>query len=246
MVNLTTKRFIPLFDEIRNHVFQWALDDEWRKLPKSIGIALTQVMNEIKIHESLRELGSTDERVDESEAKSRSAFIGLFNRKFLKLANFECQYRPSPIDNININRVIKTIADEGGNYVEYVEWFFDEFCALEENKKLMPPTYGLICSSKIVSKFLFKMKDTFRLRKDEIYNQSTRNTLIQIALPLAERRNSKELAAKTLEFSNQKITITKFYSILKAFAEKLDDAEAKAKCAEIDKMIEGNKAKHGA
>lgn len=231
-------RYIQLFDEIKNHVFQWALDPDWKKLPKSVGIALTQVMNELKIHEALRAAGGTDEREDNTDMKTVRAFIALFKRKFLELANFECQENPSTVDIMNIRRVIQNIADEGGNYVEYIDWFFGDFCSLEANKKYMPPSIKLMCSSGIVSKFLYVMKDSFRLRKDDLRNQTTRNALIQIALPLAERTKNKELTEKILDFSNQKTTVTKFFSQLKAFAVKLNDAETIRKCNEIDQAIQ--------
>lgn len=234
-------RYIPLFDEIKNHVFQWAIDQDWKKLPKSVGVALTQVMNELKIHEALKATGASDDREDNTDQKAVRAFIGMFKKRFLELADFEYQENPSTVDIMNLRRVIQTITDEGGNYVEYIEWFFNDFCTLESSKKLMPPSLRLLCSNTIVSKFLYAMKDSFRLRKEDLRNQSTRNALIQIALPLAERTKDKELAAKTLEFSNQKITVTKFYSLLKAFAVKLNDPETIAKCDEIDKLISENK-----
>ena len=70
MASIKQTRYIQLFDDIKNHVFQWALDPDWKKLPKSVGIALTQVMNELKIHEALRAAGGTDDREDNTDMKT--------------------------------------------------------------------------------------------------------------------------------------------------------------------------------
>ena len=49
----SSKRYYPLIDEIKYHVFNWATDDEWKTLPSNLNVALTSLMNELKIQEAL-------------------------------------------------------------------------------------------------------------------------------------------------------------------------------------------------
>lgn len=236
------ERYIPLFDEIKNHVFQWATDPDWKKLPTALNVAMTQLMNEIKIQDTLNLLGIKDDRIENDEKKNVEAFIGIFKRKYIQLADMPYTEPVSPVDRINIKRVIKTIANEGGTYMEFLEWYFDEFCSLESSKQYMPPRISPMCSNFIVTKFLYQMKDAFKLRKQEIKMQSIRNILLGIALPFAERSKSKELSQKILDFSSQTLTVSKFFDLLKAFASKYNDQEAIEACEKIDTELKKAKS----
>lgn len=227
-------RYIPLIDEIKYHVFQWATDKDWKTVPTTINVAMTQLMNELKIYETLKSMGVSDERCKEDKKKDTWAFIGLFKRKYLECCDIVYKETMDPkIVTINIQRVIKDITAEGGRYSEFIEWFFDDFLSLEQNKKYMPPSISLICKSFIVTKYLYEKKDELKLRKQEISQQSIRNALIEIALPFAERIKSKEFTQKIMDFSNQNITITKFFDLMKAFAKKMNDEEAIQACEKI-------------
>ena len=56
-------RYIELIDDIGNHVFQWATDSDWSKLPPKVNIALTTLMNELKIAKALKDAGAIDTNV---------------------------------------------------------------------------------------------------------------------------------------------------------------------------------------
>ena len=129
-----SSRYYPLIDEIKYHVFNWATENEWKKLPKALNVALTQVMNEIKIHEALKSTGQVDDREDRNEKQDKIAFINLFKRKYLELTDLNFNDPITPIHQVNINRVITEISREGGNYAEFIEWFFDDFCS--KNNKM--------------------------------------------------------------------------------------------------------------
>lgn len=241
MSNPKAERYIPLFDEIKNHVFQWAMDPDWKTLPKAINVAMTQLMNEIKIQDALKSLGMQDDRVETDERKNVRAFVGIFKRKYLQFADMNYTAPVSPVDYMNIKHVINRVNEEGGSYAEFLDWYFSEFCTLEINKPYMPPKISSMCSDFVVTKFLYQMKDAFKLRKHEIDMQAVRNRLLGIALPFAERAKSKDLSQKIIDFSAQKLTASKFFSLIKAFASKYNDQEAMAACTKIDEEM--NKVK---
>ncbi len=81
MANLKSTRYIPLFDEIKNHVFQWASDADWKTLPAALNTALTKVMTELKTAEALKEAGAVDERELSDPKRDKKAFFALFRRK---------------------------------------------------------------------------------------------------------------------------------------------------------------------
>jgi hypothetical protein len=232
----SSKRYYPLIDEIKYHVFNWATDDEWKKLPSKVNVALTNLMNEIKIQDALKTVGQISGADDEenSERKDKWAFITLFKRKYLELTDLNFNEPITPINQVNINRVIQDIDKEGGNYTEFIEWFFDDFCSLESNKKFMPPQINFMCSSHIVNKYLYVMKDTLKLRKKDMDSLAVRNMLLGIALPFVERTKNKQFSQKILDFSNQKITASKFFDLMKQFANKLEDKIAIEECNKID------------
>jgi hypothetical protein len=241
---MSTHRYYPLIDEIKYHVFNWATEEEWKKLPRNLNVALTTLMNELKIQESLQKAGTLNCDDEEgSEKSNRNSFIAFFKKKYLEFTDLNFNQPITPINNVNINRVIKDINQEGGNFTEFIEWFFDDFCSIEQNKKFMPPQINFMCSSLVVNKYLFTMKDTLKMRKKEMDNIAVRNMLLGIALPLVERTKSKQLSQKVLDFSNSKITASKFFELLKQFANKLEDNIAIAECSKIDANRDLNKKK---
>ena len=233
---MASERYYPLIEEIKNHVFQWATEKDWKTLPKALNVALTQVMNELKIYDTLKDIGAKDDREGEETGKqAKWGFIRIFKRKYLEATDMNFDEPITPINQVNINRTITDISREGGNYVDFVEWFFDDFCSLESNKKFyMPPTINKMCCSVVVKKYLYEKKDELRIHKEEISNQAVRNLLLQVALPFAERTKNREFSQKILDFSNGILSVTKFFELMKNFAEKLDDREAIAGCAKLD------------
>lgn len=235
-MSVSTKptRYIPLFDEIKNHVFQWAVDADWKTLPRAVNTALTTVMNELKIAEELSKIGGIDERDSIDPKKDKKAFFALFKRKYVETCDMSYNDPMDVVTQVNIARVIETIHKEGGNYVEFIEWFFDDWLSLEQNKKYIPPSVNLMCKNFVVTKYLYEMKDTLKMRKREMDEQGVRNMLLEIALSMAKRTGSKEFSEKILDFNNQRISATKFFEQMKIFADKLNDKEAKEACAKID------------
>jgi hypothetical protein len=230
-----SKRYYPLIDEIKYHVFNWATDDEWKRIPPNVNLALTTLMNELKVQDALQSVGANVE-VENTERQDKWAFITLFKRKYLEFADFEFRDSITPGNQVNINRVIQDLKRAGGNYTEFIEWFFDDFCSLESNKKFMPPSINFMCSNNVVDKYLYVMKDALKLRKKDMDNLAVRSMLLGIALPFAERTKNKQFSQKILDFSEQKITATKFFDLMKQFANKLEDNIAIEECKKIDEQ----------
>lgn len=231
-----TARYIELIDEIRNHVFQWATDDDWGKLPPKVNVAMTTLINELKIAQALKEAGETDTD-EESITNEKRKFISLFKKKYLETCAIEFKQPISPVHQVNISRTITDLKKEGGNYVEFIEWFFDDFCALEENKKFMPPEINFVCSNHIVTKYLYIMKDKLRIRKNNISKEAVRTMLLDIALAMQKRIKRHEFAQKIIEFDNEKISASKFFALMQAFADKYNDEEGKTACINISEKM---------
>ena len=233
MANLKSTRYIPLFDEIKNHVFQWASDADWKTLPPALNTALTKVMTELKTAEALKEAGAVDERELSDPKRDKKAFFALFRRKYVETCDMTYNEPMDVMAQVVISRTIETIRKEGGNFIEFIEWFFNDWLSLEQNKKYMPPSINLICKNFVVSKYLYEMKDTLKIRKKEMDEQALRNTLLEIALPFGKRSGNKDLLQKIVDFNNERISAKKFFELLKAFAEKLGDQEALDACARL-------------
>lgn len=236
------KRYIELVDDIRNHVLQWATDTDWGRLPPKVNVALTMLMNEIRVASALKESGINDVS-EETIAQEKKNFVSVFKRLYLECVDFDFKEPITPINQVNISRVIEDLKNEGGSYVEFLEWFFLDFCSIESNKqKYMPPQINLMCSNFIVSKYLFKMKDELKVRKNMLEDQDARTTMLDIALPMSKRLKSKEFQKKILDLDNHVISVSKFFELMKAFAKKFNDEEAINACKKIDAEIEEKKS----
>lgn len=241
-------RYISLFDEIWNHVFQWATDEDWSKLSPKVNTAICALMNELKISRMMQESGEK-ETDEDSITMDKRRFVALFKKRYVELTKFKFEDKITPITQVNMANAINRLKSEGGKYEEFLDWFFDEYCSLEENKKFMPPQLNYVCSHYVVNKYLYKMKDSLQMRKDNLDREKVRTMLLEIALPMQQRlRQSNkhiEFAKKILEFDNRNISGTKFLSIMKAFAKKYDDKEGMEACEKISEKLGGDSEKTG-
>lgn len=222
---------MPLIDEIGNHVFQWACDPDWKTLPKRVNIVLTELMNELKFAAIMKETGVADD--ENNIKKDKVAFFTLFKRKYVVACDMTYDRPMEVVEQMNIKRVVERLREEGANYIEFIEWFFDDWLSLEQNKKYTPPSINLICKNFVVDKYLFEMKDKLRIRKKQIDEQGVRNMLLEIALPFARRIKDKDFMQKIMDYSNSVITSTKFLDLLGKFAEKYNDQEVIDACKKM-------------
>lgn len=231
-------RYISLIDEIRNHVFTWATDDDWKKLPPTVNTAITTLMNELKIYESLKAIGKNDERTEVSEKQDKTDFIAIFKQKYLEFTDFNYREPITPVHQAIIYKTVQRLRQEGSSPIEYLEWFFDDFATNERNKQFMPPTINFVNATFVVDKYLYQMKETLKMRKKDISQMALRNNLLTLAVPFLEKIKDKSLSAKVLAFSRNELTITKFYELLLAYAKKYNETELIDK---LVKMKEGDK-----
>lgn len=235
-------RYIELLDDIMNHVFQWATDDDWGKLSPNVKATMTTLMSHLKVAKALKDAGETDDGDDSLPAEKRR-FVALFKQKYLKTCLMEFKDKITPINQVSIARVIHELKDENARYDEFIEWFFDDYCSLEENKKFMPPEINFMCSNHIVKKFLYKMRDSLRMRKDNINKEATKAMLLEIALPMQKRLARSEFAQKIIDFDNGILSATKFLDLMKAFAKKYNDTEGEQACDELTRKMEESQKK---
>ena len=239
-------RYIELFDDIRNHVFQWATDEDWRKLPPKVNVAMKTLMNELKIAEALKSDGAQDAD-DDSITSEKRRFIALFKKKFLEYSGFSYNSPITPVNQCNIARLITDLKQEGGSYSEFLEWLFDDFLTVESNKSFWgdPPEINKICCAAMIRKYLFAMKDTLRIRRENIGQEAVRDMLLDIALPMKDRIGNTQFKDKLIDYDNKVISASKFFSLMQAFARKYNDTEALAKCERIAAQIEELKRRGG-
>ena len=93
---------------------------------------------------------------------------------------------------------------------------------------------GLVSLCEIASVGDTEVKEALKMRKKEMDNMAVRNMLLEIAIPLVERTKSKEFSQKLIDFSDSKISATKFFDLMKKFAEKLNDQIAIDACGKIE------------
>ena len=112
-------RYIELIDDIGNHVFQWATDSDWSKLPPKVNVALTALMNELKIAKALKDSGATDTN-EETLASHKKRFLALFKKKHLEVCGSKFVDPVTPVNQVNIARVISELKAVGGRYEEFI------------------------------------------------------------------------------------------------------------------------------
>lgn len=222
------KRPYPLIDEIKMHVFLWASDSEWKKLPPAIKEAITITMNEIKISEALKNSGLEDERTltENSPAHEKRKFIAIFKQKYLEYCDFAYNGVIDAGTLFIIGNLVQRLESEGANSLDYLNWFFDEFMKDEYNKqKFAPPTIKIAVANFAVDKYLFLNKDSLRVKKQDLQNIRVKNAVMLIATKFLEKTRDKEFGQKVLDFSRGNITLRKFSSLFLAMLERHKDAE---------------------
>ncbi len=226
-------RYIELIDEIKNHVFQWSTDNDWKKLPPSLNTALTTVMNELKIYDSLKLAGCSDDRIESTEKKEKISFIALFKQKYLEYTNFDYHEKITPATQAIVSIGLKRLKREGADYIDFINWFFDDFASQERNKQYMPPRLQFIVSTFILDKYLFLMKEDLKMKKKDIDEMSIRTLLLGIAVPFLEKTHDKDLSALVVDYNRGKIPAKTFSQKLLEFGKRYSDNTVIGKMNEI-------------
>ncbi len=231
------RRPYPLLDEIKMHVFLWAADSEWKKVPLPIRESLIVTMNEIKVREILRSSGVEDERATQENGLTmeKRRYIALFKQKYLEYSDFVYSGAIDPATSFIIGSTVQRLLAEGSGSLEYLNWFFDEFMRDEYNKKkFAPPTIKLSLSNFVVDKYLFINKDSLRVRKQSLQNSKVKNAVLELATRFLERFKNREFAVKVLDFSKGELSLKKFSTLFLAVLHKHSEA---ALAEELKKVI---------
>lgn len=220
------------------HVFLWAADSEWRKLPAPIKEAVNIVMNEIKVRDALKMYGVEDERLSGEEpvsANEKKRFVALFKQKYLEYSDFVYNGTIDSATLFIVGSLVQRLASEGSTSLEYLNWFFDEFMRDEYNKKkFAPPTIKIATSNFVVDKYLFQNKDALRVRKESLVNAKVKNAVTQLATRYLEKNKNREFAMKILEFTRGTLSLKKFSSIFLTLLHNKEEAELES---ELKKVI---------
>ncbi|MBR4315613.1 MAG: hypothetical protein IKP65_01390 [Alphaproteobacteria bacterium] len=233
MANNTT-RYYPLVDEIKNHIFQWATENDFKKLPKPLIVSLNTVIAELRLEEGLKKAGLNDDRDDSDNKKNKKAFFELFKKKYLEMTGVAYNLPFTPLEQINVDRIIKDANETGSNYVEFLDWIFDDFYSIEYNKNnYYPPSINFIASGRMFQSFSVKMQDTLKMRQKNGNELVIKNKLLEIALDFVQRIPNKDFSKKIMDYNESKITHTKFLDLMKKFAEKLNDQTTIEKCKKL-------------
>lgn len=222
------KRPYPLLDEIKMHVFLWASDNDWKKLPPPIKEAVTITMNEIKVREALKSYGLEDDRVapENLSSSEKRKFIALFKQKYLEYSDLVYNGTIDSATLFIVGNLVQRLLSEGSNSLEYLNWFFDEFMREEYNKqKFAPPSIKIATSNFVVDKYLFQNKDNLRVRKQSLLNAKVKNAVAELATRFLEKVKNREFALKILDFSRGEISLKKFSAIFLALLHKHNEAE---------------------
>jgi len=224
---------------VKMQLFRWKSDGYFEQLPKEIGTLLDSAVTEFRLIATKEKLGNVCEQNDINIKKFK--FFGLFKDHYCKLTGMPYTSEFTTIEMKKVINTIQTLEEHGANYVDYLTWFFEDFYdEIKENHPI--PPFGYVYCSSICHKYLYTMKDQLKMKKKDVESMATRNLLLQIAIPFLERCKNKDLSAKMVEFSESKISATKFFELLKAFANKMGDQEAIEKCNEIESRKEQNNA----
>lgn len=222
------KRPYPLLDEVKMHLYLWASDNEWKKLPVPLKEALTMAMNEIKVSEALKAYGIEDERLPAASTQSeeKRKFLAIFKSKYFEYSSMQYTGSVEPATLFIITNLVKRLMEEGSNSLEYLNWFFDEFMRDEYNKeKYAPPSIKIATGSWIVDKYIFQNKDLLKVKKRDLQNVKAKNAITTLAMEFLKEIRDKEFGQKVLSFSRGEITVRKFSQIFMALLQKQGSPE---------------------
>lgn len=212
------QRPYPLIDEIKMHLFTWAADDDWKKLPAPLKEAINMAMNEIKISDAIKQFGGEDDRLQGAKVDEKKTFFAIFKQKYLEFSDMPYSGSFDTTTRFILGQTLTKLNSEGAASQDYLNWFFDEFMSDEFNKKrYAPPQIKTVLRNDIVDKFLYFKKDVLKAKKQDVANYKVKNALITLATDYLKRSVQKEFCKdfgqKILDYSRGDISLRKFSTI---------------------------------
>ena len=231
-------RKITLIDEISFHINTWKEDELYSNLPSSIKDSLNAIVAEITVLEQSKNL-SQKHGIDVTSSSSHvtselKKFIAIFEQRYTDLTNLNYEEKLSPIQRLNLKSFVEELILQGSSSMEYLEWFFDDFCRLENVKKYMPPNLMFCSKDWVKNKFYFLKKDDLARRRGDAKISDLKRVLVQMANEMFNSTHNEEIGKNIILVSKGQLPVTNFKKIVEKFAKKYQFTEIISKLNEMN------------
>lgn len=231
-------RKITLIDEISFHINTWKEDELYSNLPSSIKDSLNAIVAEITVLEQSKNL-SQKHGIDVTSSSSHvtnelKKFIAIFEQRYTDLTNLNYEEKLSPIQRLNLKSFVEELILQGSSSMEYLEWFFDDFCRLENVKKYMPPNLMFCHKDWVKNKFYFLKKDDLARRRGDAKISDLKRVLVQMANEMFNSTHNEEIGKNIILVSKGQLPVTNFKKIVEKFAKKYQFTEIISKLNEMN------------
>lgn len=232
-------RKITLIDEMSFHINVWKEDDTYNNLPVSIRDSLNAIMSEIAVLEQSKSL-SQKHGIDVTSSTNHitnelKKFIAIFEQRYTELTNLNYEEKLSPVQRLNLKSFVEELIVQGSSAMEYLEWFFDDFCRLENTKKYMPPNLIFCTKDWVKNKFYFLKKDDLARRRGDAKISDLKRELVQMANEMFNSTHNDEIGQSIISVSKGQLPVTNFKKIVEKFAKKYQFTEILSKLEEMSK-----------
>ena len=231
-------RKISLIDEINFHINVWKEDERYSSLSNPIKDSLNAILSEIAVLEQSKSL-SQKHGIDVTSSSNHvtnelKKFIAIFEQRYQDLTNLNYEEKLSPVQRLNLKSFVEELILQGSSAMEYLEWFFDDFCRLENTKKYMPPTLLFCTKDWVKNKFYFLKKDDLARRRGDAKNSDLKRVLVQMANEMFTSTHNEEIGKNIILVSKGQLPITNFKKIVEKFANKYQFTEIISKLNEMN------------
>ena len=231
-------RKISLIDEINFHINVWKEDERFSNLSNPIKDSLNTILSEIAVLEQSKKL-SQKHGIDVTSSSNHvtnelKKFIAIFEQRYQDLTNLNYEEKLSPVQRLNLKSFVEELILQGSSSMEYLEWFFDDFCRLENTKKYMPPTLLFCTKDWVKNKFYFLKKDDLARRRGDAKNSDLKRVLVQMANEMFTSTHNEEIGKNIILVSKGQLPITNFKKIVEKFANKYQFSEIISKLNEMN------------
>lgn len=231
-------RKITLIDEISFHINTWKEDELYSNLPSSIKDSLNAIVAEITVLEQSKNL-SQKHGIDVTSSSSHvtnelKKFIAIFEQRYTDLTNLNYEEKLSPVQRLNLKSFVEELILQGSSSMEYLEWFFDDFCRLENVKKYMPPNLMFCHKDWVKNKFYFLKKDDLARRRGDAKISDLKRVLVQMANEMFNSTHNEEIGKNIILVSKGQLPVTNFKKIVEKFANKYQFTEIISKLNEMN------------
>ena len=231
-------RKISLIDEISFHISVWKEDESYNNLPLSIKDSINAIVGEITVLEQSKNI-SQKHGIDITSSSNHitnelKKFIAIFEQRYQDLTNLNYDEKISPVQRLNLKSFVEELILKGSSAMEYLEWFFDDFCRLESTKKYMPPNLMFCTKDWVKNKFYFLKKDDLARRRGDAKISDLKRELVQMANEMFNSTHNDEIGKNIILVSKGQLPVTNFKKIVEKFAIKYQFSEIISKLNEMN------------